>query len=204
MTSLKHELNRAIDASKHDFESELYLLPYVSGGDELLARNTILYYLNRNNKSGFKKEGEIEGTKKIADIFTADKKSVIDFGHNGTWQTQTTKTGLVNKVKSDIRKYIVEESIEEVYCVGILTDIIKIDPDFSYLVVNYRKNIINLTRTSATEKINFVKSELASLDKEFQNTLVHHKFKNLSKGFEVDIHFFLLGPFNKDVHLQTV
>lgn len=197
MTTTKQAFSTAILESKREFESNEFLPQLLRGGYELMARNTIYDNLPESIKSSFATEQYVPGTRKIADILDVKTGTLIDFGHNGTWQTQTIKNGLINKVLDDALKYILEPNIHEVYCLGLLTDIVTINNDMRELVTKYETTKFNLKRKSALKKINTVTNGLKLLDNKFNNEIVNHKFTNTNRGFEVDVHLFLLGPFNK-------
>jgi hypothetical protein len=193
---MKEDILNALKRAKREFESDGFLNKLLKGGYELEARNILKSYLP--NTRGYEHEVKIPGTNKIADLVLYPSFEIADFGHNGTWQTQTRRTGLVNKIKSDIDKYIKEPEVSVVYTVGFLTDIVEINKDKIDKVINYEEAKLKLTRELADKRINLVISELNYLEKEHGNELEYEVINNSNQGFEIDMYVFVLGPYFKN------
>jgi hypothetical protein len=175
----------------------------IKGGYELLFRNIILDQLRKRHPSdNYGSEIELwhNGRKVVIDLVRYDKKGKIqeicDFGHNGTWQTQTFNTGLIDKTKHDINKYV-SCGIKKVFTLGVLTDIEFVkDPA---LLVHYKRSILLATRNSSKrmERIATVTEFLRNMEQEHGNMLFHRSYPIISTQFKVEPHIFLCGSYSK-------
>lgn len=195
--TMKKEIIESLKEAKLEFESKSFLDYLLKGGYELVARNII--YDNIQGKERYGKEERVKGTNKVADLVLYPELSIADFGHNGTWQTQTTNTGLVNKMKRDINKYVNLGCIPAVYTVGFLTDIRVINIELRRRVRGYVDKKVSLTRETADKRINVVLNELSRIELKAGNAFEYRKYTNINDGFVVDIYVFVLGPYIREV-----
>ena len=191
---MKSKIVDAVKSSKKHFESPDFLEQLLKGGYELAARDEV--FKNLSNKVNLvEKEAKIDSSNKVADIKISMPNAIIEFGHNGTWQTQTENTGLYNKVVSDINKFKDEPTVQTIYTIDFLTDIKTINENALNKIKGYEKQKIGLSRESATKKIETVKKLLHDYECRNDNDVFQLKFENVNSGFEVDIYIFILGPF---------
>jgi hypothetical protein len=188
---MRDELIIALENSRNIFESEEFLPNLLGGGYELLARNIVYHNLPINQD--FATEYPIPNTNLIADLIRLEPYEIAEFGHNGTWQTQTLNTGLINKVNEDRIQFVNVPNIEAIYNVGFLTDIVQINHNEIDQILHYRDAIVNLNRMKAVNKITTVIEEFTRME-EPHGVLQPIVFNNAHNGFIVHIYAFVLGP----------
>jgi hypothetical protein len=187
---MRDELIIALENSRNTFESADFLPNLLGGGYELLARNIV--YQNLPTNQDFDTEFQIPNTNLVADLRHANHE-IAEFGHNGTWQTQTLNTGLINKVNQDRIKFFNVPNIEAIYNVGFLTDIVHINHNAIDQILHYQNAIVNLNRDTAFHRIATVIDEFTRME-EPHRVLQPIVFNNAHNGFIVHIYAFVLGP----------
>jgi len=175
---------------------------FINGGYELLIRNIVLGGLRTKFPSeSYMSEVPFKnnGGKVIMDLVRYDSSGEIveicDFGHNGTFQTQTLRIGLINKTKSDINKYV-SRGFKRVNTFGILTDIKYIKNN--NLLVHYKENIIKNIVNSKKRgvKIDTVKNYLENMELTNGNILFHKSFPIVTEEINIEPHIFICGSYS--------
>lgn len=198
---MKNQLISVVNSTNFQRELTQNGSSFIQGGYELLARNIVRDILiSMYPLDNFRSEVhmKLNGQKVAIDLAKFDNKGImlemVDVGHNGTFQTQTAKTGLINKTKQDIYKYT-SRGIKNVYTLGVLTDIHSVDN--LDLLLHYKDRIIKTKDQSLkrSQKIKTVKDSLEAMESSNGNILFHKSFPIKTSDYFVEPHIFICGPY---------
>lgn len=208
------KIKSALESQRQEIESDCFCSIALTGGYENVIRDILYEGLTFIGDTQLKVEHsfqKIDGHRKRQlnriDLISGDPANLnylIELGHNGTWQNPFS---VINHAIDDInRSFEFSISSKERYIVSILTNILDFKEEEAFRLRQSYLNGIIANKKSPFKKLNETRAFFKKLDS--FSTATHIEIPKFSpsiwKGFQIDIHIFVAGSFEREIPKSKV
>ena len=197
---MKTKIQTALLNASNDLKDPWFCRIALHGGYEIFLRDILFYELHKIQPGEFDIEIEYENLRFDLIEFDSKKeiKSIIQLGHNGTWQGAKS---VVNHAIENINNCIIYGlDNKEIYTASIVTDIRQLNSGEIFRIPrSYRGG------TESNIKKKWVKIiEIEKLFKKLDKNYCKVKFSSSWNLFSLDVNIFICGPFDKLIDKETI